>query len=97
MFGRKSFRTCGTTSPNWQRRLARLISAASARTNSPQDESGRLADLSILGRPSPALRKIERILTQAFCKYGAVFPCNDNIRSHEKRNPSYDIARDRCT
>ena len=31
-----------------------------------------------------ALRKIERIRTYAFCKYGAVFPCSESILSHEK-------------
>jgi len=33
-FGRKSFRTCGTVSPNWAETFARLISEGSARTNS---------------------------------------------------------------
>src|SRR6266498_2054790 len=66
MFGRKSFKTWGTISANWHKRLARLISAESPRIN-----------FAIFGADSPALRKIERIRTYAFCKYGSVFHCTD--------------------
>ena len=36
------------------------------------------------GAVFPAFRKMERMRTYAFCRYGAVLPCSDNILSQEK-------------
>ena len=35
-------------------------------------------------RSTPARRKIEQIRAWAYCRYGAVLPSNDSIRSQSK-------------